>query len=287
MKLVHLKVGQQIHLGIQSENGIIDVERSAERNHVNMPLTMEQVMEGGEKCLAQLAELIKKEVVMIPDEDVVYAPCVTNPEKILCVGLNYLSHGEECNVEIPTTPTLFSKFGNALTAHNQKIRLPKFAEKIDYEAELVIVIGKEAVNVTKESALSYVFGYTAGNDLSARDLQFRTGQWLLGKTCDQFAPVGPSLVTADEVNPNNLDISCEVNGSLRQSSNTSNMIFDCASIISYASQYMTLKPGDIIFTGTPSGVTLGYPENEQCWLKSGDTVKVSIEKIGTLVNVLE
>ena len=134
--------------------------------------------------------------------------------------------------------------------------------------------------------MSYVFGYTVGNDLSARDLQFLTGQWLLGKTCDGFAPNGPYLVTAKDVNPDDLDISCEVNGSVRQSANTNQLIFDRATIISYVSKYMTLKPGDIIFTGTPSGVILGQPQDEQEWLKAGDEIKVSIEKIGTLVNMM-
>ena len=152
---------------------------------------------------------------------------------------------------------------------------------------MIIVIGKEAANVSKDEALSYVFGYTVGNDLSARDLQFRSGQWLLGKTCDEFGPIGPYLVTADELNSSNLDIECKVNGVVRQSANTSNMIFDCATIVSYLSEHMTLKPGDIIFSGTPEGVVIGYPEDQQDWLKSGDIVEVSIENIGTLVNVLK
>ena len=164
--------------------------------------------------------------------------------------------------------------------------LPKDAEKFDYEAELVIVIGKEASKVSKEDALSYVFGYTVGNDFSARDLQFRSGQWLLGKSCDDFAPIGPYVVTRDEIDPQNLEIKCTVNGELRQSANTRDMIFDCATIISYVSQYMTLKPGDIIFSGTPDGVILGYPTERQQWLKKGDEVIVSIEHIGELVNVV-
>ena len=180
----------------------------------------------------------------------------------------------------------FSKFNNALAAHHQAISLPEDAKKFDYEAELVIVIGKEASKITKEEALSYVFGYTVGNDFSARDLQFRSGQWLLGKSCDDFAPIGPYLVTSDEINPQNLDITCTVNGELRQSANTRDMIFDCATIISYVSQFMTLKPGDLIFSGTPEGVILGYPEESQQWLKPGDKVIVSIESIGELVNVV-
>ena len=287
MKLVNFTVGEQIHLGVKCEQGIVDVKMTAVANYLDVPTTMEQVIVSGEKGLLQLAKLIKKEVQAIPEEKVIYAPCVTSPEKIICVGLNYVSHTSESKVEIPTVPILFSKFNNALAAHNQTIQLPTVAKKFDYEAELVIVIGKEATNVSKEDALSYVFGYAVGNDLSARDLQFVSGQWLLGKTCDNFAPIGPYLVTADEVDPNNLDIKCEVNGEARQSSNTCNMIFDCATIISYASQYMTLKPGDIIFSGTPGGVILGYPESEQHWLKAGDKVVVSIDKIGTLINVLD
>jgi 2-keto-4-pentenoate hydratase/2-oxohepta-3-ene-1,7-dioic acid hydratase in catechol pathway len=287
MKFVNFSVGKEIRLGIKSEQGIIDVVESARDCSLEAPATMEQVIAGGEKILLQLNELLKKNVQIIPDEQIVYAPCVTRPEKIICVGLNYVSHGEECKMTLPTSPILFSKFNNALAAHQQKISLPKEAEKFDYEAELVIVIGKEAVDVSPEDALSYVFGYTVGNDLSARDLQFRTGQWLLGKTCDHFAPIGPYLVTADEIDPNNLDIKCTVNGEVRQAANTRDMIFNCATIISYLSRHMTLKPGDIIFSGTPSGVILGYPEDQQQWLKSGDEIVVSIEKLGSLVNVLE
>lgn len=281
MKLLNFLLEGEVRLGIKTSQGIIDVNKATGK-----PLTMERLIAGGEQGLAYLAELMKKEVEILPEDNIVYAPCVTNPEKILCVGLNYREHAKETNAPIPETPVLFSKFNNALAAHNQIIKLPKTAEKFDYEAELVIVIGKEAANVAKEDALSYVFGYTVGNDLSARDLQLRSTQWLLGKTCDHFAPIGPYLVTADEVDPGNLDITCEVNGTIRQSSNTGDMIFDCADIVSYISQYMTLKPGDIIFTGTPSGVVLGYPKGERQWLKPGDEVRVTIENIGTLVNIM-
>lgn len=287
MKLVNFKVGEEIRLGIKADRGIVDVERAAAIHSFEVPTTMEQVIEIGEKGLLQLAELMKKEVQTTSEDQITYAPCVAKPEKILCVGLNYLNHAKECNMIIPEFPVLFSKCNNALAAHKQIIQLPKSAEKFDYEAELVIVIGKEAKNVTEEDALSYVFGYTVGNDLSARELQFRSGQWLLGKTCDYFAPIGPYLVTSDEVDPCNLDIKCEVNGDIRQFSNTSDMIFDCGKVISYISQYITLKPGDIIFSGTPSGVIWGYPGDEQRWLKSGDKIEVSIEKLGTLINVLK
>ena len=287
MKLINFKVEEQIRLGIKTEKGILDVEQAATSLSLELPTTMEQVIAGGDKALSQLAELTKLEVSTISEEGLVYAPCITQPEKIICVGLNYVDHAKESNMEIPTSPVLFSKFNNTLAAHNQTIRLPKTAEKFDYEVEMVIVIGKEAANVSKDEALSYVFGYTVGNDLSARDLQFRSGQWLLGKTCDHFGPIGPYLVTADELDPTNLNIQCSVNGEVRQSANTRDMIFDCATLVSYLSEHMTLKPGDIIFSGTPEGVILGYPEDQQVWLKSGDEVQVSVENIGTLVNVLK
>lgn len=287
MKLLNYKEGSQVCLAIKSERGIVPVKSASSDGSFTIPTTIEQVIANGENGLRALEQFEKVASSTLPEENLTYAPCVTQPEKILCVGFNYIDHSNECNITLPTHPILFSKFNNALAAHNQVIDLPKTAEKFDYEAELVVIMGKEASNVSKEQALSYVFGYSTGNDLSARDLQFRTQQWLLGKSCDSFAPVGPYIVTADEIDPNNLKIMCTVNGEVRQSSNTSNMIFDCATIISYASQYMTLKPGDIIFTGTPSGVILGYPEEKQKWLTSGDQVSVSIENLGTLVNILK
>lgn len=287
MKLINFKVGEQIRLGIKTDAGIIDVEEEAVAHSFDAPVTIEAVIAQGAEGLTKLAELTKMKAKVIQEESIIFAPCVTKPEKIICVGLNYKSHVAESNMNIPTSPVIFSKFNNALAAHKQMIPIPKATEQCDYEVELVIVIGKETVNVSYEEALSHVFGYTVGNDLSARDLQFRTGQWLLGKACDCFAPIGPYLVTADEIDPSNLEIKCTVNGATRQLSNTRNMIFDCATIISYLSQHMTLKPGDIIFSGTPEGVILGYPEDQQKWLKSGDEITVSVEKIGTLVNVLK
>ena len=287
MKLVNFYAGEKVYLGIKTDKGIINVEKTANNHNLNVPTTIEQVINGNMKAIAELKELEKLDNPILPEEDIVYAPCVTKPEKIICVGLNYAPHVEESKMELPKNPVLFSKFNNALAAHKQTIQLPKVDEKFDYEAELVIVIGKEAANVSEEEALSHVFGYTVGNDLSARSLQFVSGQWLLGKSLDHFAPIGPYLVTADDIDPNNLDIRCEVNGELRQSGNTKDMIFDIATIINYVSKHMTLKPGDVIFSGTPEGVIIGYPEEQQVWLKSGDKVAVSIENIGELVNVLE
>ena len=287
LKFVNFQLNSQIRLGVKVENGIMDIAQVSDAYSLEVPNTIEQIIAAGKSVIEKLQKYVESTSFLIDEDNIVYAPCVTNPEKIICIGLNYLDHANESKMEIPLSPVVFSKFSNALAGNKQEILLPINAKQFDYEAELVIVIGKTAESVSRENAMSYIFGYTIGNDLSARDLQFRTGQWLLGKTCDGFAPIGPYLVTADEVNPSDLEISCRVNGELRQQGNTKNMIFDCAYIVSYLSHHMTLKPGDIIFTGTPAGVILGYPEEKRVWLKSGDEVSVSIEKIGTLINKLK
>lgn len=287
LKFVNFQLNSQIRLGVKVENGIMDIAQVSDAYSLEVPNTIEQIIVAGKSVIEKLQKYVESTSFLIDEDNIVYAPCVTNPEKIICIGLNYLDHANESKMEIPLSPVVFSKFSNALAGNKQEILLPINAKQFDYEAELVIVIGKTAESVSRENAMSYIFGYTIGNDLSARDLQFRTGQWLLGKTCNGFAPIGPYLVTADEVNPSDLEISCRVNGELRQQGNTKNMIFDCAYIVSYLSHHMTLKPGDIIFTGTPAGVILGYPEGKRVWLKSGDEVSVSIEKIGTLINKLK
>ena len=287
LKFVNFQLNNQIRLGVKVKNGIMDIAQVSDAYSLEVPNTIEQIIAAGKSVIEKLQKYVESTSFLIDEDNIVYAPCVTNPEKIICIGLNYLDHANESKMEIPLSPVVFSKFSNALAGNKQEILLPINAKQFDYEAELVIVIGKTAESVSRENAMSYIFGYTIGNDLSARDLQFRTGQWLLGKTCNGFAPIGPYLVTADEVNPSDLEISCRVNGELRQQGNTKNMIFDCAYIVSYLSQHMTLKPGDIIFTGTPAGVILGYPEGKRVWLKSGDEVSVSIEKIGTLINKLK
>ena len=287
LKFVNFQLNSQIRLGVKVKNGIMDIAQVSDAYSLGVPKTIEQIIAAGKSVTEKLQKYVESTSFLIDEDNIVYAPCVTNPEKIICIGLNYLDHANESKMEIPLSPVVFSKFSNALAGNKQEILLPINAKQFDYQAELVIVIGKTAESVSRENAMSYIFGYTIGNDLSARDLQFRTGQWLLGKTCNGFAPIGPYLVTADEVNPSDLEISCRVNGELRQQGNTKNMIFDCAYIVSYLSQHMTLKPGDIIFTGTPAGVILGYPEGKRVWLKSGEEVSVSIEKIGTLINKLK
>jgi 2-keto-4-pentenoate hydratase/2-oxohepta-3-ene-1,7-dioic acid hydratase in catechol pathway len=212
-------------------------------------------------------------------------PCVPAPGKIVCVGLNYRRHAEETNAAIPETPVLFSKYNNSIAGQGDNVPMPPIAVQYDYEVELGVVIGREARNVSESDALSRVAGYFTANDVSVRDLQTRTSQWLLGKTLDKFFPIGPYLVSADEVpDPQALALRCWVNGDLRQNSNTSDMIFTVAQIISYASQYFPLEPGDVITTGTPEGVAMGRPDKP--WLKAGDVVEVEVEGLGRLHNTM-
>ncbi len=214
-----------------------------------------------------------------------WAPVVTRPQKIVFVGLNYRSHVSETNNKIPKSPILFGKFANSLAASGEAIVIPKETRQLDYEGELGVVIGRKGHNISENRSMDYVFGYFIGNDLSARDLQFKTSQWFLGKTCDKFFPCGPFITTSDEVkDPQKLSLKTKMNGEVKQSSNTSYMIFSIASLISYISKFMTLYPGDIISTGTPEGVIQGAPENSREWICSGDKVSVEIESLGTLEN---
>jgi len=291
MKLVTIDKNGRMALGIKSDQGIIDVELASRQLNVVVPSNVMEAIEGGHAALESLQKLLDEipsngqANYLLEESAISWGPCVTEPKKIICVGLNYKKHAEETNAAIPEYPILFNKFHNTLTGHRQNITVPDITEKMDYEAELVIVIGKKAKAVPKEKALDYVFGYCNVNDLSARDLQLRTSQWMLGKICDDFSPLGPYLVTEDEVgNPNNLKIKTTVNGEVRQSSNTSDMIFHCDEIVSYLSRHFTLYPGDIILTGTPEGVVLGYPPEKQVYLRAGDEVSIEIEKLGKLTN---
>lgn len=288
MSFCTIERGGGYTLGVKTSRGILDVKKAAGPGRKTVPSTINDVIHGG--VTDELRTLVEDassgnrlKSAFIEESQVKFGPCVTHPEKIIMLGHNYRKHVMEVKAPMPTSPVLFNKYNNALGGHNGVIRLPEVAKKFDYEVELVMVIGKVARNVSEEDALSHVFGYCVGNDFSARDLQYKTTQFMLGKTCDGFAPIGPYLVTADQIpDPNNLKLECKVNGEVRQSSNTRDMIFNCKTIISYTSQHMTLKPGDIFFTGTPEGVILGYPPEKQVWLKAGDRITTTIEKLGEL-----
>jgi len=224
------------------------------------------------------------ENLSIPIQSAAFFPPILNPSKILAIGLNYMDHASEGNVEIPKTPLVFSKFPSSLTAHKQYIRWEtSITKKVDYEAELAVIIGKTVKNCPVNYANNYIWGYTCANDVSARDLQFGDGQWVRGKSLDTFCPLGPWVVLKDELeSPNSLDIQCRVNGQIMQKSNTDKMIFSVPELVSFLSYHFTLYPGDIILTGTPEGV--GAFRKPPFYLKDGDIVEVEIESIGCLSN---
>lgn len=276
-------------LGLKTERGILNVAEASRVFRIKAPTDIQAVIEGADCAplvrLAAAALIDKRgKSVLVPESRARFSPAVPRPGKIICVGLNYRQHARETGNPIPPVPILFNKYNNALVGHRGRIRLPtKVSSKFDYEVELVVVIGRQARDVPEEKALSYVFGYANGNDFSARDLMRATSQLMLGKTCDGFAPLGPYVVSADQIaDPQNLKIATYVNGEQRQNSNTSDMIYSCAHIVSYCSRHMTLLPGDIIYTGTPQGVILGYPPEKQVWLKAGDKVVTEVEKCGAL-----
>lgn len=274
MKLCNILVNGEIHLALSTERGIVDASQTG--------LTMSAVIAGADR--APLERLAADPALPLVEEPV-YANVADPVGKLLCVGLNYRQHAINTNMPIPKQPVLFSKFADALAPCGAAVQLPPWENSYDYEAELVIVMGREAWGVSKEEAGACVFGYTCGNDLSCRDAQMRSGQWLIGKTMPGFAPCGPCVVTADEFDPDKPHaIRSFVNGEPRQNSDITDMIFPVAEIVSYASKYVRLQPGDLIFTGTPSGVALEGGQSKFGWLRAGDEVEIRIEGIGSLTN---
>ncbi len=279
-------------LAMRIEGGIVtldELQRITGRRYGNARCTDDIIRMprvGSEVTSDLKMHLNKLQGNMKDENDVKFLPCVTRPGKVVCIGLNYRKHANEVGATLPEVPVIFSKFSDSVAGHLEDIPVPPDGWNVDYEAELGLVIGRTASMVSEEAALSHVFGYFAANDVSARELQMRTSQWLLGKTPVNFAPIGPDLVTPDEAgSPGNLEIRCRVNGELRQHSNTSDMIFGCDSIISYVSGYFPLNPGDILLTGTPEGVILGS-RGKYKWLTAGDIMEVEIEKLGILRNTL-
>jgi 2-keto-4-pentenoate hydratase/2-oxohepta-3-ene-1,7-dioic acid hydratase in catechol pathway len=274
------------------EDSVLDLRAAGQLLGMHAPLTMEELLrEGNARGLSELiaaAQTSKRAApAMLKESAITFGRLFTNPGKIVCIGLNYRAHAAETHLTLPSVPILFNKYNNALAAHNCTITLPprEVAYKFDYETELLIVMGRSARNVSESQALDYVAGYCTAQDFSARDLQLETPsvQWMIGKTLDNFGPIGPYFVSADRVgDPNSLKLETYVNGERRQSSNTSNMIFNPQKLVSYISRMWTLEPGDIIWSGTPEGVILGMPKDRQVWLKAGDEVESTIEKLGTL-----
>jgi 2-keto-4-pentenoate hydratase/2-oxohepta-3-ene-1,7-dioic acid hydratase in catechol pathway len=259
-------------LGLLKGEALVDISEIA--------TDMLSLIKAGSPAL-QAAKNLTAKSAYSPDA-VEYLPAVY-PGKIIAIGRNYQDHAAEGGSEPPKSPLLFTKFPNALNAHNAPVTLHAISEQIDYEAELAVVIGRRANKVSEADALSYVFGYSCLNDVSARDLQFSDGQWVRGKGLDGFSPLGPFITTKDEIaDPQSLKIEGVLNGEVMQSSNTKMMIFGVAYLISYITQAITLEPGDVIATGTPEGV--GVFRKPPRLLKAGDVFEVVIEKVGTLKN---
>jgi len=292
MKLLQFQGGDGLALGVKTDNGVVDVAAAADALGLDAPSSLIEVIEVGPPAIDALQGVVDAVAASdsaaewtLDEMGMQYGPAVADPGKIICVGLNYRRHAAETGMAVPETPVLFSKFLNTIASYGDSVSLPPIAKEYDYEVELGVVIGKPARNVNEDEALDYVLGYVTSNDVSVRDLQTRTSQWLLGKTLDNFLPVGPYLVTADEVgDPQLLSIKTWVNGEIRQDSNTGDMIFTVAQIVSYISRYFTLEPGDLIVTGTPEGVAMG--REDKPWLKPGDEVVVEVEKLGALKNVM-
>jgi 2-keto-4-pentenoate hydratase/2-oxohepta-3-ene-1,7-dioic acid hydratase in catechol pathway len=240
--------------------------------------------EAGADLLVRHMEGEGNEGAVWPLDEVEMLSPVARPSKILCIGLNYLDHVVETGAEAPAAPVLFAKYPNSLVGHRQQVRFEHVnSNQVDFEAELAAVIGRRCRTVTEQDALGYVFGYTAANDVSARDAQFENSQWVRGKSFDTFCPLGPWVVTADELgDPQDLSLRCWVGDTLYQDGRTSDMIFGVSHLVSYLSRTMTLEPGDLLLTGTPWGV--GFTRTPPVFLNDGDVVRIAIDRIGELIN---
>lgn len=281
MKLVTFSRNGVTHIGkLSIRNGqefVVDLNEAQPR----FPATMIAFLEG-DASLHKLAEQVPTTEGYPLSNVKLHAP-IPRPGKIMCIGLNYSDHAAETGEALPKFPVVFAKYANTVIAAGESIVLPKVTNQIDYEAELGFVIGKRARYISESAAFDYVAGYLIVNDVTARDYQRRTSQWTIGKTFDTFAPMGPALVTADEVaDPHNLNIQLTIGGEMLQNSNTRNLIFGIPKLIASLSEVMTLEPGDVVSTGTPPGV--GTARKPQRWLRTGETVSITIEKLGTLTN---
>ena len=281
MRLVNFKRGRETAIGVRSEAGLVDLSVAAP----DLPRDMIALLSAGKGAMAKVARAASRP----PAKAVVkgrlsYLPPIANPGKIICVGLNYSDHAAEANMKPPEYPVLFMRTPASFVGHRQPLIRPKASKHFDYEAELVVVIGKAGRRISKARALDHVAGYTIANEGSIRDYQMRTSQWTIGKNFDASGSIGPELVTPDELpkGAKGLKIEARLNGKVLQSSTTASMIFDVATLIKEASTIFALEPGDIFVTGTPAGV--GFVRKPPIFMKPGDTCEIEIEKIGVLSN---
>jgi 2-keto-4-pentenoate hydratase/2-oxohepta-3-ene-1,7-dioic acid hydratase in catechol pathway len=282
MRIATLHTAVGLRAAVRHHDHYIDLHAT----DAAFPPTVRRLLAAGPEILEHAARAGKRaDAVRVPVDKARLAAPVPDPQKIVCLGLNYRDHAAETNAPLPKEPILFSKYPTALIGSGDAIILPAVSNEVDFEAELVIVVGKRGRHLTIDNALRHVAGYTVGHDVSARDWQLKKDgkQWMAGKTFDTFAPTGPELVMADEVaNPHDLAIRLRLNGNLMQDSNTRQMIFGVAETLAYLSKVFTLEPGDLIFTGTPPGV--GFARKPPVYLKAGDVVEVEIAGIGLLRN---
>ena len=279
MRLVaFLNDGDQPSLGVRIEQQIVDITASG------LPATLDELLRLGTAGFDAARVAVAATTRRLPLDGLRYLPPVANPAKAFAIGLNYLDHAAESNFEPPKYPVVFQRYASSWVGHNEPLVRPKVSTQFDYEAEFVAVIGRAGRYIPEERALEYVAGYSIFNDGSIRDYQLRTNQWLLGKNFDNSGSFGPEFVTADELPPGaaGLQIQCRLNGQTLQNANTRDMIFDVATLVSVCSQAMALRPGDIIITGTPSGV--GLARKPQVWMKSGDVCEIEVEGLGVLRN---
>ncbi|MDF1582626.1 MAG: fumarylacetoacetate hydrolase family protein [Methyloprofundus sp.] len=278
MKLVTFTYQGLSRVGAVVDNTVVDSLEQAD-----IPPTMLAFLAAGQPALQALQQLIDSQQQRIALSDVKLMAPIPRPGKFLGVGLNYADHIAETALAKPDYPTFFTKQSTCVIAQGEAIHVPKVSEKLDYEVELAFVIGQRCRHVSLENAHKVIAGYTLVNDVSVRDWQFRSPTWTLGKSFDTHGPMGPWIVTADEIrDPHNLNLQTWIDDDLRQSSNTQHMIFNCYEMIAYLTQAMTLEPGDVIATGTPSGV--GVKMKPRGYMKAGQTVKIEIEQIGSLIN---
>jgi acylpyruvate hydrolase len=265
MKLVTYEAGGQTRTGVLTDDGVVDAGFA----------TMSELLAAGPPSEPS-GDAVQPDRLLAP---------VTDPQKIICIGLNYLSHAKEQGAEPPETPTIFAKYRNALVAPDSEVPLPPYSSKVDYEAEVAFVIAKRAKDVAEADALDYIAGYMLLNDLSARDMQFATPQWMPGKIFDGAAPCGPWLVTPDEAGaPDAIEIRLTLNGEEMQNGTTADLVHSIPALVAYLSKLMTLEPGDVVSTGTPAGV--GSLRDPKVWLKAGDEVVIESPTLGRLATTL-
>jgi 2-keto-4-pentenoate hydratase/2-oxohepta-3-ene-1,7-dioic acid hydratase in catechol pathway len=281
MRLLTFTRGGESRFGVEVPGGVLDVNAADPK----LPVSLHAYLRANGELRPALEALVAAppETQVYSPETIRYLPPIEAPQKIVCIGLNYRDHAAEVNLPLPTEVTAFAKYANSLVGNGAAVEIPRESDKVDYEAELAFVIGKRGRHIGEKEAYDYVAGYTIVNDVSVRDYQMRTSQWMLGKVFDTHAPCGPVIVTTDEIpDPQTLAIRTLVDGEVLQDSNTSQLVFTVPRLIAELSSIMTLEPGDIVATGTPAGV--GTSRTPKRWLRPGEWVRVEIEKIGALEN---